>query len=38
MGVILIQKKFKKSGGWHGFGGLVVLYPKRAKPWQLLPF
>jgi hypothetical protein len=26
MGAILTRKKFKKSWGWHGFGGLEVLW------------
>ena len=31
------SRKFKKSRGWQGFGGLEVLWPKRAKPGQVLP-
>ena len=38
IGMILNQEKFKKSGSWHGFGVLYVLWPKRAKPCQLLSF
>jgi hypothetical protein len=36
--VIFTQEKFKKSWVWHGFVGLEVLWPKRAKPCELLPF
>ena len=31
VGVILTQEKFNNSGGWLGFVGLGVLYPKRDK-------
>jgi hypothetical protein len=37
MRVILSKEKVKKSCGWHGFGSLEVVWPKRAKPCQLLP-
>jgi hypothetical protein len=38
VGVLLSQEGFKKNCGWHGFGRLDVLWPKRAKPFQFLPF
>jgi hypothetical protein len=27
---------FNKNWGWLGFGGLEMVWPKRAKPYQLL--
>jgi hypothetical protein len=36
--MISSQENFKKSLGWHGFGGLEVLWPERAKACQRLPF
>jgi hypothetical protein len=34
----LSQERSEKVSGLHGLGGLEVLWPKRAKPCQLLPF
>jgi hypothetical protein len=33
--VILSLEKLKKSWDWHGFGGLEVLWPKRAASLSL---
>jgi hypothetical protein len=32
----LSREKFNKTWDWLGFGGLEMVCPKRAKPWQLL--
>jgi hypothetical protein len=34
--VILSQEKINKTWGWFGFGGLEMVWPKRAKPCLLL--
>jgi hypothetical protein len=34
--VILSREKFNKTWDWLGFGGLEMVWPKRAKPCQLL--
>jgi hypothetical protein len=38
IGEFLTQEKFNKGGCWHGFVGLELLWPKRAKLWQLPSF